>query len=212
VIDIGGGANPLLSAEFVRAHGLDYGLVDISQGELDKAPVHYTSKICVDMGASREEFGAALSGRTFDMAFSHMFLEHAQDPRQVHLNIGQSLRERGLAIHFYPSANNLPLALNRLLPESVSASLLRFAHPRRDLDGKQGKFPAYYRMCGNRSPSLHARFREFGYEVLIHTGFVGHNYYSRIRLLDKMEQSMRGPLIRMGIGLTTFQLLVLRKT
>jgi hypothetical protein len=38
VCDIGGGANPALSTEFVTAHDLEYLVIDISAAELAKAP------------------------------------------------------------------------------------------------------------------------------------------------------------------------------
>ena len=38
VADIGGGANPLLDEAFVRRHGLDYAVLDVSAAELAKAP------------------------------------------------------------------------------------------------------------------------------------------------------------------------------
>lgn len=212
VVDIGGGANPMLSAEFVRSQSIEYGLIDISQAELDKAPSHYTSRVCVDVTARSSDFIAALGDRKFDMAFSHMFLEHVKDARQVHRNIANLLPSGGLAVHMYPSPNNIPLALNRVLPETVSAQLLRLAHPGRDIEGKQGKFPAYYRMCGNRSRRLHKVFEEIGYEVLVQCGFVGHNYYERISIMDSIARAMVKPLVQLGIGLTSFQLLVLQKT
>lgn len=211
IVDIGGGANPMLSGSFVESRGIEYGLVDISQRELDKASSHYAWRACVDVAAPSSEFADAVGGRKFDMAFSHMFLEHVKDSRQAHRNIANLLSPGGLAVHFYPSPNNIPLALNRLLPEGLSTRIARFSQPARDFEGKQGKFPAYYKLCGNRGRRLHRTFEELGYSVLVHSGFVGHPYYKRIPLLDAVANAMVKPLIRWNVGLTNFQLLILRK-
>ena len=210
IVDIGGGANPILSANFVKTHGITYALIDISRQELDKAPAHYATKVCVDLTAPSDEFRAAIGSQTFGMAFSQMFLEHVQNPLQVHRNIRDILQPGGLALHVYPSPNNLPLTINRLMPESVSRLLLKMAHPSRDIDGRQGKFPAYYRMCGNSSLKLTRVFEGLGYEVLVHCGFIGHNYYNRVPAIDAIVRAMAKPLVMSGIGLTSFQLLVLR--
>ena len=45
ICDIGGGANPLLSLDFINEHGLDYTVIDIDEEELAKAPDEYQPKI-----------------------------------------------------------------------------------------------------------------------------------------------------------------------
>jgi hypothetical protein len=41
IAEIGGGANPLLSLEFVNEQKLDYHIIDISQEELSKADTRF---------------------------------------------------------------------------------------------------------------------------------------------------------------------------
>jgi SAM-dependent methyltransferase len=208
VVDVGGGANPVLSSDFVRNQNVGYCLIDISQAELDKAPAQYSSKICVDVCADSETFLSKVGRRDFDLVVSHMFLEHVKNPVQVHSNLRLLLKPGGLAVHLYPSVYNLPLALNRILPGRLTDAMLRLAQPWRG--SQHGKFPAYYKMCGNRGVALRARFEALGYAVLVHTGFIGHLYYKRVPAMDQLERRLRRLLVRYGIGMTSAQLLVLK--
>ncbi len=70
VCDIGGGANPLLGPDYIRANGLSYSVLDISQGELDKSPPAY-DKIRADITGTDLEVD-----RSFDLVFSKMLAEH----------------------------------------------------------------------------------------------------------------------------------------
>jgi SAM-dependent methyltransferase len=210
ILDIGGGANPQLSETFVREQGIAYTLLDISQEELDKAP-GYCRKIQVDLAAPAREFVSKVGENQFDLVFSSMLLEHVREPLAAHRNIYSALRPGGLAIHFFPSAANLPLAINRVLPESVTHRLVRIAQPRRDLNGHQVKFPAYYRMCGSPSPQLQTQFRQMGYKVLRHTGYIGHGYYKRFPLLRDAERALRPILVKLGVPMTGAVLLILQK-
>jgi SAM-dependent methyltransferase len=210
IADIGGGANPLLDDALIRENGIEYTMLDISQVELEKAPAHYR-KIQVDVTAPLEEFCARVGREEFDLVCSRDFLEHVRDPLRVHQNVYAALKPGGLAVHFYPSPNCLPLFLNRLLPERLSHLLLRIAQPRRDLDGYQRKFPAYYAMCGPPSESLHVKYRKLGFDVIRHTGFIGHDYYERLPVARQVESALRPALCKAGIPLISRTILVLRK-
>jgi SAM-dependent methyltransferase len=210
IADVGGGANPMLDAEFVRNNGLEYTVLDISRAELDKAPAH-CRKVAVDLMAAPGEFLDKIGDTRFDLMFSCMFLEHLRTPLAAHRNMFSALAPGGVAIHLYPSANNLPLALNRLAPNWATNLLVRLSQPERDVAGRQGKFPAYYRMCGNASRRLHKRFEDLGYTVLQHSSYIGHWYYRRLPILRSIEQASRGALLRARIPLTSAQLLILRK-
>jgi SAM-dependent methyltransferase len=210
VADLGGGANPLLPESFVRAQQLKYCVLDISSEELSKAPAH-CDKIQIDITAPLDQFCSKVGRDRFDLVFSHMFLEHIKTPEQAHRNIHAMLRPGGIAVHFYPSSNNLPLALNRVIPEALSRQLVRVAQPQRDMGGIQGKFPAYYAMCGNPSRALHTRFEEMGYSVIQHTGYVGHGYYSRFPIIREMELALRHVFLWTRLGLTSAVLLILQK-
>jgi SAM-dependent methyltransferase len=210
VADIGGGANPILSSSFIEANDIQHSLIDISERELGLAPF-YRDKVCADVCASPDSFLTALAGRTFDLVFSHMFLEHIADPVSAHRNLFSILRPGGYAVHMYPTANSVPLAANRVLPTQLTAALLKIAQPRRDLAGRSGKFPAFYAMCGSPSASLHAKFASLGYLVDRHVGYVGHHYYRRFPVLRNFEKRMRSVLIKLNVPLTSFALLILRR-
>jgi SAM-dependent methyltransferase len=209
VADLGGGANPLLDDDFIRTNGIDYYLIDISKDELDKANPSYR-KVQLDITTRAEVFEVQLSGH-FELVFSHMFLEHIADPHRAHGNIHKLLAPGGLSIHFYPSPNNLPLLMNRIIPERLSGLLLGLAQPWRHLHTTQQKFKAYYRYCGAPSRKLRRFYDEMGFRVLRHTGYVGHEYYDRLPLLARGERTLRRGLLRLGIPLTAKNLLVLEK-
>jgi SAM-dependent methyltransferase len=210
VADIGGGANPLLDETFVASHDLQYWLIDRSATELAKAG-HRRNSIVADATSSAEVFQQATGGRRFDLVYSHMLLEHIEDPLQAHRNFFSLLNPGGRCVHFYPSPNNLPLALNRVLPEAISARLVRLAQPARDLAGAQPKFTAYYRMCGAPSPHLATQFEQIGYTVLQFSGFVGHTYYERCKPAALLEKMLRRIALRFALPLTSCCLLVLEK-
>lgn len=209
--DLGGGANPMLDEAFVKDNGLRYRVLDISDAELRKGP-SYCDKICVDICAPTDVFAEQVEADSLDFAFSHMFLEHIREPDVAHRNIRHALRPGGVAVHFYPSPNNLPLFLNKIMPVSLSTGLVRIVQPQRDLEGRLGKFPAYYKLCGKSSAFIRAHFKALGFNVLCHTGFVGHGYYLRFPLIHEIGKALRGPTIAAGLRMTSFELLIVEKT
>jgi len=210
IADIGGGANPLIEADFVASNGLRYDVLDISASELAKAPEVY-SKIVVDLGAQPEEFTRHVEGGAYDLVFTHMFLEHIPNPDEVHRNIRWMLKPGGLAIHVFPSSANLPLTVNRLVPEPVAEALLRIVKPRRDYAGHETKHKAYYKLCGAPSRGVRRVFDRYGFDVLRYKGFVGHSYYGRIPPLRVAEFLLRKPLAALGIPLISGVLLIVRR-
>jgi SAM-dependent methyltransferase len=209
IADLGGGANPLLDDEFIRRNGIDYYLIDISKDELEKANPSYR-KIQLDITSRDEILEVQLCGR-FELVFSHMFLEHIADPQRAHSNIHKMLASGGLSIHFYPSPNNLPLLMNRLMPERLSGFLLKLAQPWRHLHTTEQKFKAYYRRCGAPSMKLRRFYDGIGFKVLRHTGYVGHEYYDQLAVVARGERALRKAILRFGLPLTAKNLLVLQK-
>jgi SAM-dependent methyltransferase len=210
VADIGGGANPLIKPDFVAATGLRYDVLDISAEELAKAPDAY-SKIVVDLCAPAEAFARKVEGGAYGLVFTHMFLEHIQNPQDVHRNIRWMLKPGGLAVHVFPSSANLPLTINRLLPEALARALLRIIQPKRDFEGHETKHAAYYKFCGAPSRSTRDAFDRYGFDVLRYKGFVGHAYYSRFPVLRHIEFLLRKPLAALGVPLVSGVLLIARR-
>jgi SAM-dependent methyltransferase len=209
VLDLGGGANPMLKRSAPQRTGYD--LLDVDQRELSKASLTYDRIICVDATGPNEAFLAAIGDKRYDLVFSHMFLEHIQEPDQLHKNVFAALKPGGRAIHAYPCPTNIPLAINAALPEKITRMMLRFARPKRDLDGKQGKFPAYYRKCYPSSSQSRTYFEELGYHVESHKGFAGHLYYERVPVLRDLEKIHRKFVVATQVPWVCFSLLVLRK-
>jgi hypothetical protein len=210
IADIGGGANPMIDLDYVTRRNLRYDVLDICAGELAKAPAGY-SKIVVDLCAQTDAFRGKVEGGFYDLVFTHMFLEHIRYPAAVHRNIHWMLRRGGLAIHMFPGSANLPLTVNRLLPDNLTRHILSFADPNRDVNGKQAKFPAYYKLCGAPSASIRSAFHEFGFKVLLHKGFVGHDYYARFPILRDLELRMRRPFAALGIAAVSGVLLIAQR-
>lgn len=210
VADIGGGANPLIKPDFVASNGLRYDVLDISAEELAKAPDAY-SKIVVDLCAPADEFARKVEGGAYDLVFTHMFLEHIQNPVDVHRNIHWMLKPGGLAVHVFPSSSNLPLTVNRLLPEAVARPLLHVIQPKRDFEGHETKHAAYYKLCGAPSRATRDAFDRYGFDVLRYKGFVGHAYYSRFPVLRHIEYLLRKPLAALGIPLVSGVLLIAQR-
>ena len=207
VIEVGGGANPTFSREFIERHGLEYTLLDISQDELDKAPEGY-EKVCADICA--RDF-SAVGG--YDFAFSRMLAEHVTDGEQFHRNVHALLRPGGVAFHFFPTLYAPPFVINRLLPEKLAAMLLHMLQPGREQSGKLGKFPGRYQWCRGPLRSQIARFERLGFAVQRYEGFFGHEpYYRKIPLLHRAHLCLARWLCRHPIAwLTSFAQVTLVK-
>jgi hypothetical protein len=121
------------------------------------------------------------------------------------------LRPGGLSIHMFPSRNNLPLLVNGMIPEKLSSSLLKVLQPHRSTHGEEAKFEAYYKYCGAPSQELSRAYENIGFEVVEHSGFVGHEYYKRIPPLAMAERGLRHVLIKARLPVISANLLILRK-
>lgn len=182
VADLGGGANPLLEASFIREHRLDYTVIDISRAELDKAPPQYRT-VQADLASARFEWERP----GFDLVFSRMLAEHVADGRQFHANVLRLLAPDGMAVHCFPTLYALPFVLNRLVSEQLSDWLLDRIQPRNRY--QYAKFPAYYSWCRGPSAAQERRFTELGYEVVEYRGLFGHSYFEALPWLHRWQQS-----------------------
>lgn len=208
VCDVGGGANPLLTLDEVAARGLRYTLLDISQRELEKAPSDYT-KVCADI--SDPLVVAPLADR-FDLMFSNTLAEHVKDAATFHRNVFAMLRPGGTAAHFMPTMFDPMFVANRLLPEALTAKVLRRAQPDRTAESAHGKFPAYYHWCRGPSRRHRRRFEELGYDVEVALGYFGTGYLRRSPLLhDPYERATRYLVSHPVNALCSYSWLVLRK-
>lgn len=205
VCELGGGANPALPLSFIRQHGLDYSVVDVSAQELAKAPAEY-NKVQADVTS------ADLSLPSYDLVLSQFLAEHVHEPRRFHANVLSMLKPGGRALHFFPTLYGPPFALNSLLPERLTERLLLRLQPFREPEGAHGKFRAYYRWCRGPTRRQVQRLERVGFEVEDYVGYFGHGYFDRVRSLGRAEQGVTSMLLRWPVpALTTYAIVALRR-
>jgi SAM-dependent methyltransferase len=209
VLDIGGGANPMMGQDPDRQY--QYDLVDIDPQELAKAASVYDRAICADAAGPVDQVLPAFGDVRYDFVFSHMLLEHVAAPDALHRNLAMLLEDGGYAIHLYPSSRCLPLLFNRYFPERLSLAVRNFAQPERAGDEMQRKFPAFYRNCGLTDSRISAYFQRHGFEVVEHRAFAGHGYYRRFPVVRSLEKMTRSIVVRNQIPWFCFNQLLLRK-
>jgi SAM-dependent methyltransferase len=208
VVDIGGGANPLVPLDFVTAHDITYTILDISADELAKAPAGYLT-MQADIGA-----GELAGGGDHDLVISKMLAEHIDDAEAFHRNVYGLLRPGGRAIHLFPTLYAPPFVVNRVIPESVSRSVLRRLSGReRVRDGELRKFPAYYHWCRGPIPRQLARLEHIGFEVERYIGYFGSTaYFTRFPRLASADSAVARWLVRHPAPwITTYARVTLRK-
>lgn len=205
ILEVGGGANPVLSLEYILATDLQYTVLDLSHDELQKAPAHY-EKAVQDIAA--KEFNPF---DEFDFVFSKMVAEHVRDAAQMHINIHALLRNGGMAAHIFSTLYALPFVANKVLPEKLTRLLLELFAPRDEY--QHAKFPAYYSWCTGPTAASLRRLRNLGYEIVEYKGLFGHEgYYRRISPLLKLHRFMAQILLRHpNPYLTSYAIVVLRK-
>jgi len=189
VAEIGAGANPLIPLPFVDENQLVYRLIDYSADELMKAGPGYEKQV-VDF-----QLPLPPSGDKFDLVIAQMTLEHIEHPAVFFENIRLMLRPGGRACLFFATVTNLPMALNYLLPDSLSHWLLLKVQPFRKNE-KHGKFPAWYRWCFGPTRKNISRIRSTGLSIELYRGYFGHNYYRRIPPLQRLEELKTRLLLR----------------
>ncbi|MGH9226626.1 MAG: hypothetical protein ACRD2W_23210 [Acidimicrobiales bacterium] len=171
VVELGGGANPLLGGHpRIAGRELRYLVVDSAADEVAKArgPVE------------------AVTGDVTDpnLAASPGVARRHQDDGRT-----RTVRRRAVAQRPPVAGARGPLppaltgALRPPVPrqpaaprEAAGAALDRIAPRDR---GRHGKFPAYYDLCRGPSQRHLARYRDLGFDVVAARGYFGHGYYKR---------------------------------
>ena len=207
ICEVGGGANPTLSLEFVERQGVEYVIMDLSETELAKAPAGYV-KVCRDIQKEDPHTDGC-----YDLVFSKMLAEHVQRGEDFHRNVLRLLREGGLAVHFFPTLYAPPFVLNALLPDRLAEWLLHLVQSGREASGNRARFPAYYSWC--RGPTRHQidRFHRLGYTVERYYGYFGHgNYYKKVQVVERLHNRFARWVVAHPVPqLTSFAGVVLRK-
>jgi len=189
IAEIGGGANPLLSLDFVGNQKLRYHVIDVSGDELSKADPQY-NKIILDL----ERKDAKISTR-YDFVFSQLTVEHIKDIGVFYTNVSKLLKHGGRACLFFACVTTLPALSNYLLPDFITSKILLFIQPFRKNE-KHGKFKAYYKWCFGPTKKNIRRLENSGFRLLSYTGFFGHSYYHRIPFLDSLEKAKTDFLLK----------------
>jgi SAM-dependent methyltransferase len=171
-------------------------------------PEKYSNKYCAD---ACSDLADVVGVNRYDLAFSHMFLEHIRDQKGLHRQVFKALKPGGYAIHFYPSRRNLPLFINSILPEGITRWMVALAQPDRDLEGNEGKFPAYYQNFGYDEHTISKRLSNIGFKLYSYDGYIGHRYYTRLKPLHMLHQQSNRIALKLNIPLVSFNALVLQK-
>lgn len=207
VCDLGGGANPILTLDEIGALGLSYEVLDVSEDELAKAPAGYARARAdaLDPGFAREH-------GPYDLVASGFIAEHVPDPAAFHANILAALAPGGFAVHAFPTFYEPAFVLNRLLPERLTAPLLRRVQAGREAEGSHGKFRGHYRWCRGPTRRQRDRLARVGFEIVEYTGYFGHGYFGPVKPLDRLEQRLSALLERHPVpALTSYACVVLRR-
>lgn len=138
IYDVGGGKQPFVDANKKGDLCLTIVGIDISQSELDRAPVGaYDKTICADIA---NVHGLADG----DLVICQAVLEHVKDIEGAMISIASLLKPGGKALIFVPSRNAIFARLNILLPEKIKQKILYGVYP--NARAAQG-FPSFYHKC-----------------------------------------------------------------
>lgn len=205
IAEIGGGANPLLSLDFINMNKLQYHVMDISIDELEKADTNY-KKIALDLEKPLEN-----PTLKYDFIFAQMTMEHINDPHAFYSNVYKLLKTGGQAYFFFACVTSLPTFINFIIPESLSEKILLALQPFRQNE-KHGKFKAFYKWCFGPTSKNIDRFNKLNFTIISYTGYFGHSYYQRIKFLHFLEKIKTSILLKYPIGyLCSYAHVILKK-
>jgi SAM-dependent methyltransferase len=175
----------LLSPAEAEAAGIELTVNDIDARELSLAPAQFNRAqfdIAGDVDPSWE-------GR-FDLIISRMVFEHVRDAPRAWANVRTLLAPDGVALAFHPTLYAPPFVMNWLLPESVTARVLRFFFPDRH-DDDYPKFPARYEMCFSNPAKVAPTLARCGFSQVLIAPFWGHRYFRHFPGLRESEAALQ---------------------
>lgn len=175
--EIGGGRDPLFTAQEARRYGLDLVVNDIDAGELALTPEGLrTARF--DIAGDLCEPDIARNG--YDMMVSRMVFEHVHDVERAWSNIHALLAPGGIGLAFVPTLWAPVFALNHVLPEKASRAIVHALFPARREGGGDPKFPAFYDWCRGSRSTLEPMLRRAGFNDIHIQPFWGHGYFDRM--------------------------------
>ena len=207
VLEIGGGRDPLFTPREAAEAGLELTVNDIDAGELAMAPPEFARALFDIAG----DLGAQAKRGHYDLIVSQMVFEHVRDVPKAWANVHELLAPGGVALAFFPTLYAPPYVLNQIMPEAMSAALLRLFFPHRN-DSVQPKFPAYYDHCRGSQERLAPMFGKIGYAESLVVPFWSHGYFRHIPLLRELDAAVQALARRRNWRwLTTYAYAVARK-
>lgn len=207
--EIGGGRDPLFKLEQTRAIGLDYTINDIDPGELALAPDAF-GKACFDIAGDLSTL-PVLPG-PYDMMVSRMVFEHVADVERAWSNIHALLAPGGVALCFFPTLYAWPFALNHVIPEKLSRTLLHAVFPGRADGGEDPKFPAVYDWCFGSERKLRPMLARAGFRDILVQPFWGQHYLGRFPVLRDIDAGLDRLLARLDWRFfTSYAYVIVRK-
>lgn len=209
ICEIGGGRDPLFTAEQARAAGIAFVVNDIDAGELGFVPPGLETA-CFDIAGDLAEPDARRG--SYDMMVSRMVFEHIDGVERAWRNIHALLAPGGVALAFFPTLWAPVFALNHLLPESVSHAIVQALFPARRDGGGAPKFPALYDWCRGNPALLTPMLNRAGFNDVHVQRFWGHGYFDRMPGLRQLDHGFNALAARAGWNsVTTYAYVAVRK-
>jgi len=189
ILELGAGRYPSFRISQMPPGIESYTVNDIDENELARLSPEY-ERACFDVSGDASAFADR-----YDVVFSRFLAEHVPDGLAMHRNVHEVLKPGGVAFHLIPTLYASPFLLNRLLPERLTAPLLKLLTPRREISPK---FPAHYSQCYGDVPRMRKMFADIGYSRVEIREFFGHFYYEKIPGLRQAEQYLSALASRRG--------------
>ena len=209
VCEIGGGRDPLFTAEQARRRGIELVVNDIDAGELALTPPGLkTARF--DIAGDLSEPGIARG--SYDLMVSRMVFEHVADVERAWTNIHALLAPGGVALAFFPTLWAPVFALNLVLPEKASRAIVHALYPARRDGGDDPKFPARYDWCRGGRSKLAPMLQRAGFRDIHVQPFWGHDYFKRMPGLRQIDHAFNALAAKTGWSfVTTHAYVVVRK-
>lgn len=210
VCEIGGGRDPMFTAQQAKRRGIDLIVNDIDAGELALTPEGLkTARF--DIAGDLSEPDIARGG--YDMMVSRMVFEHVDGVERAWSNIHALLAPGGIALAFFPTLWAPVFALNHILPEKASRAIVHALFPARRDGGGDPKFPALYDACRGSRSKLMPMLNRAGFMDVHIQPFWGHvGYFDRMPGLKQADHAFNALAARIGWDfVTTCTYVVVRK-
>jgi SAM-dependent methyltransferase len=185
LLEIGGGRGPLLTPDEAAAAGIELTVNDIDAHELSLAPASF-DKARFDIAG---EVDSTWDGR-FDLIVSRMVFEHVSNAPRGWANKLRLLAPGGVALAFHPTLYAPPFVINGLLPETLTARVLRLFFPNRHSEGYP-KFPTRYEMCFSSPARIAPILKGLGFSEVLIAPFWRHGYFRKIPLLRELDVGLQ---------------------